>query len=79
MANTLPHPDGGEGRAGAALHDWHPISTAPHDRDLHLCVIENGEVYPLVFPCRRKGGQWMHATTGRPVPVDPTHWREWKD
>ena len=64
---------------GRALHDWHPIGTAPHDRDLHLSVIEDGEVYPLVFPCRRKGNQWAHARTGKLVDVDPTHWRDWTE
>jgi hypothetical protein len=61
------------------LDRWHPISNAPRDRDLQLSVIEDGEVYALVFPCRRKGEQWMHAATGKLVPVDPTHWREWSD
>lgn len=61
------------------MDDWQPISTAPRDRDLQLSVIEDGEVYALVFPCRRKGGQWAHAATGKLVEVDPTHWREWTD
>jgi hypothetical protein len=59
------------------LEGWQPISTAPHGRDLQLSVIEDGEVYALVFPCRRKGQQWTHAATGKLVPVDPTHWRDW--
>lgn len=79
MGHSVAFADSGKGRTGTALHEWHPISTAPRDRDLHLCVIEDGEVYALVFPCRRKGGQWTHAATGKPVQVDPTHWREWTD
>jgi len=59
--------------------DWQPISTAPFDRDLHLSVIEKGEVYALVFPCRRMRDGWVHATTRHPVFVDPTHWRDWSD
>jgi hypothetical protein len=64
-------------RDAAILRDWHPISTAPFDRDLQLSVIEQGEVYSLVFPCRRTENGWMEATTWKPVPVEPTHWREW--
>ncbi len=66
------------------MHDWHPITTAPFDRDLRLSVIENGDVHTgdvhtLAFPCRRTQGGWAHASTGKPVLVDPTHWREWAD
>jgi hypothetical protein len=64
---------------GHPLRDWHPISSAPHDRDLELSVIDGGEAYALVFPCRRKGQQWVHAATGRLVLVEPTHWREWQE
>ncbi len=59
------------------MSNWHPISTAPFDRDLHLSVIENGEIYSLAFPCRRTASAWVHAATGKPVLVDPTHWRDW--
>jgi hypothetical protein len=51
------------------LRDWLPIAHAPHDRDLQLSVIEGGEIYALVFPCRRKGGQWVDAATGKLVAV----------
>lgn len=61
------------------MDEWHPITTAPYERDLQLSVIEDGEVYALVFPCRRKGVQWAHSLTGKLVAVDPTHWREWRD
>lgn len=61
------------------MHDWQQISTAPHDIELQLSVIEDGEVHPLVFPCRRTGGQWVDAKTNRLVLVQPTHWREWQD
>jgi hypothetical protein len=61
------------------LSDWHPISTVPFDRDLQLSVIEKGEVYALVFPCRRTLAGWADAKTGKLVSVDPTHWRLWSD
>jgi hypothetical protein len=59
------------------MSEWHPISTAPFDRDLELSVIENGEVYALVFPCRRSKKGWLNVSTGKAVDVDPTHWRGW--
>ena len=68
------------GNPGARLmHEWHPISTAPFDRDLELSVIENGEVHALIFPCRRTRSWWQHASTGKIVVVDPTHWRSWPE
>jgi hypothetical protein len=60
-------------------HVWQPIATAPFDRDLQLSVIENGEVYSLVFACRRTQSGWLDAATKKSVFVDPTHWREWSD
>jgi hypothetical protein len=48
------------------------------DCDLELSVSENGEVYALVFPCRRTQAGGVDAKTGRPVFVDPTHWRVWR-
>ena len=61
-----------------SVRDWHPISTAPPDRDLQLGVIENDEVHCLVFPCRRTEQGWVDAANGRSIRVDPTFWREWK-
>ena len=61
------------------MRDWYPILTAPLDRNLQLSVHENEEVHSLVFPCRRAESGWVHASTGKPVFVDPTHWREWLD
>lgn len=60
------------------MNAWQPISTAPFGRDLHLSVIERGEVYALAFPCRRSAVGWIDTATRKPVQVDPTHWREWK-
>jgi len=56
---------------------WQPIATAPFDHDLQLSVIENGEVYALVFACRRTSEGWVAAATNNVVVVRPTHWREW--
>ena len=58
---------------------WQPIATAPFDRDVQLSVIENGEVYSLVFSCRRTAGGWVDSASSTRVLVNPTHWREWSD
>lgn len=55
--------------------DWQPIQSAPFDRDLQLSVIE-GEVHPLVFPCRRTQAGWRNRS-GRTVDINPSHWRDW--
>ncbi len=59
------------------MTDWHPISTAPFDRDLQLSVIEKGEVFALIFPCRLTQTGWVDAKMGKLVLVEPTHWRMW--
>jgi hypothetical protein len=56
---------------------WQPIATAPFERDLQLSVIEDGEVYSLVFACRRTAMGWIASATNNVVVVRPTHWREW--
>jgi hypothetical protein len=58
---------------------WSHIITATFDRDLQLSVIEDGEVYALVFSCRRTANGWIEARSGYPVNVHPTHWREWAE
>ena len=58
---------------------WFEIETAPFNRDLELAVIEaDGDIYAVVFPCRRVVDGWIKAATGRPVELHPTHWRDWE-
>jgi hypothetical protein len=75
------HPDDivSPAERNGSVNDWNPIHSAPHDCDLHLGVIEDGEVYALIFPCRRRGSQWADARTGKLLDIDPTHWRAWAD
>jgi hypothetical protein len=56
---------------------WHPISTAPFDRDLELAIIDANGVHTIVFPCRRVLGGWIKAEIKTPTDVRPTHWRNW--
>jgi len=57
---------------------WLPISIAPSDCDLELCVINKHGVHSLVFPCRKYGNKWLDASPKKPIDVQPTHWRIWK-
>jgi hypothetical protein len=59
------------------MDSWQPISTAPYDRDIELCVIDKTGVHAVVFPCRRTGDGWTNAATNKIVEVRPTHWRQW--
>ena len=58
---------------------WHPITTAPSDRDIELAVLDLDGPHALVFPCRRIAAGWMNAQSGERLDVRPTHWREWTD
>ena len=59
--------------------DWQPISDAPFNRDLELCVINYDGTHALIFPCRRILGGWLKAETKGRIDVKPTHWREWRE
>jgi hypothetical protein len=57
---------------------WHPISTAPHNRDLELCAVAGSVMYRLPFPCRRTNdGLWLNADLGTSVRIEPVKWRVW--
>jgi len=58
---------------------WHPIATAPFDRDLELAVVEDGDTHALLACCRRLRYGWVNAITGKPMDVNPTHWRDWQE
>ena len=60
--------------------EWHPISTAPFDRDLELAVFDtSGRPHALVFACRRILGGWIKVENEEKlIGFLPTHWREWE-
>ena len=67
----------------AALHwhwsHWHPISTAPCNRDLEVRVVEGSETGTLPFPCRHlNAGEWINADLGTRILIAPTEWRVWQ-
>jgi hypothetical protein len=58
---------------------WLPVSIAPTDGDLEVCVIDAKGVHVLMFPCRRQGAEWVDPSTKKRVDIRPTHWRTWTD
>jgi hypothetical protein len=56
---------------------WHPISTAPFDRDLELAIIDSNGVRAIAYPCSRVLGGWIKAEIKTRVELRPTHWRDW--
>ncbi len=58
---------------------WRPVETAPYGSNLQVAVIEHGEPFALVFPCRREAVGWIEASNEKPLRIHPTHWREWRE
>jgi hypothetical protein len=56
---------------------WLPVSIAPSDADLEVCVMDNRGIHALVFPCRKLGTEWVDASTKKRIDIQPTHWRKW--
>jgi len=57
---------------------WLPVSIAPSDIDLEVCVMGRHDVVALVFPVRKEKFFWADAETKKPVDIEPTHWRPWR-
>jgi hypothetical protein len=68
-------------RSMAQIHalpeKWLPVSIAPSDSDLEVCVIDGGTAHALIFPCRKNGTEWVDASTRKRIDIEPTHWRLW--
>jgi len=59
--------------------NWLPVSIAPLDMDLEVCVMDRGAVHALIFPVRRNKTEWVDAKTKKRIDIMPTHWRRWND
>jgi hypothetical protein len=57
--------------------EWLPISVAPSEGDLEVCVIDRRGTHALVFPCRKNGNGWVDPSTKLLIEIQPTHWRPW--
>jgi hypothetical protein len=69
MANVHPLPA-----------EWLPVSIAPSDADLEVCVMDyDGIIHALVFPCHKDKTGWVDASTKKRIDIQPTHWRRWCD
>ena len=59
--------------------EWLPVSVAPSDRNLEVCVLTyDGMVHALEFPCHKDGAGWVDDSDNH-VHVQPTHWRKWHE
>ena len=58
---------------------WLPVSIAPSDADLEVCVMDGREIHALIFPCRKTGTEWVDAATKKRIEIQPTHWRIWNE
>ena len=56
---------------------WLPVSIAPSDGDLEVCVMNKHGSHALLFPVRKSGTDWADASTKKRIDIQPTHWRKW--
>jgi hypothetical protein len=60
--------------------EWLPVSIAPSDRDLEVCVLDyDGIVHALAFPCHKDGAEWVDASDRKYADIEPTQWRKWTE
>jgi len=87
----LPLPPGFVGRrrpAGEAVSGHQDLSSQPRHRAISAqqraagsaCTsgrdqFRQADTIAFSLPALRAG--WVHAVTGEPIGVEPTHWREW--
>jgi hypothetical protein len=73
-----PLPDIAGGGRGALAH-WHPISTAPCNRELELRISEDGKIITLEFPClQTNAGAWINVDLGSQIELQAVEWRVWQ-
>jgi hypothetical protein len=60
--------------------EWLPVSIAPPDADLEVCVRDfDGIVLSLAYPCHKIGADWVDASNKKHIDIQPTHWRNWTE
>jgi hypothetical protein len=66
-------------RVPSLPNKWLPVSIAPSDADLEVCILNEQGLHALVFPVRKRGADWVDASTKKRIDIQPTHWRTWTD
>jgi hypothetical protein len=67
-------------RVHSLPEEWLPVSIAPSDADLEVCIIDyDGILHALVFPCRKVKAGWVDPSTKKHIDIQPTYWRNWSD
>ena len=56
---------------------WLPVSIAPADTLVEVCVIDNRGVHAFMFPCCKSENEWVDALSKHRMDTQPTHWRKW--
>jgi hypothetical protein len=55
---------------------WHPVSTAPCNRELELRISDEGKISTLEFPCLlTNSGSWIDVDLGTRIVIQPLEWR----
>jgi hypothetical protein len=57
---------------------WLPVSIAPADGELEVCVMDERGLHVLAFTVRKSGADWVDAVTKKRIDLAPTHWRPWR-
>ena len=57
--------------------EWHPMTTAPFNRDVEARVAEERGSRVVPFPCRQTAAGWVNADLGVRVGMEPIAWRPW--
>jgi hypothetical protein len=58
--------------------EWLPVSIAPSDANLEVCVMDYDNIlHALVFPCQKDKTGWINTSTKKYIDIEPTHWRTW--
>jgi hypothetical protein len=58
--------------------DWHPVTTAPFNRDLELRLAGHRERSVLPFPCRNTRDGWMNSDLKVRIDLPTVEWRCWR-
>ena len=76
-------PEAQHGAVGALLslvdgsRNWHPVSTAPFNRDVEVRIVDAKGLGVAPFPCRQTTSGWINADLYVRMELIPVAWRPW--